>query len=74
MIQIYSDLHQNIQDEFNSAGVEICSPHFAAVRDANTIAIPQQYVPEDYVAPSFRVSTVKTEDGVKGTADGHGVP
>ena len=74
MVQIYSDLHQNIQDEFNSAGVEICSPHFAAVRDANSIAIPRQYVPEDYVAPSFRVSTVKTEDGVKGTADGHGVP
>ena len=52
---IYSDLHQNIQDRFNEAGVEICSPHFAALRDGNTIAIPEQYVSKDYAAPSFRV-------------------
>jgi len=56
MVLTYSELHQNIQDEFNNAGVEICSPHFAAMRDANTIAIPNQYIAKDYVPPSFRVS------------------
>ena len=39
---IYSDLHQNIQERFNEAGVEICSPHFSSLRDGNTIAIPEQ--------------------------------
>jgi small-conductance mechanosensitive channel len=52
---IYSDLHQNIQDRFNEAGVEICSPHFASLRDGNTIAIPAQYISKDYSAPGFQV-------------------
>ena len=30
LAQIYSDLHQNIQDRFNEAGVEIMSPHYMA--------------------------------------------
>lgn len=33
--QIYSDLHQMIQDKFNAAGVEIMSPHYRAERDGN---------------------------------------
>ena len=28
----YSELHQNIQDKFNEAGLEILSPHFRAHR------------------------------------------
>ncbi len=40
MINTYSRLHQNIQDAFQRAGVEICSPHFRAMRDGNTPAIP----------------------------------
>jgi small-conductance mechanosensitive channel len=52
---IYSDLHQNIQDRFNEAGVEICSPHFSALRDGNTITIPEQFRPKGYEAPGFRV-------------------
>jgi small-conductance mechanosensitive channel len=52
---IYSELHQNIQDRFNDAGVEICSPHFSALRDGNAIAIPKEYVPPDYKPRSFRV-------------------
>ena len=28
MVQIYSDLHQNIQDAFNEFGVQIMSPHY----------------------------------------------
>jgi small-conductance mechanosensitive channel len=58
MAVIYAEIHQNIQDKFNEAGVEICSPHFAAVRDANHIAIPPVYVSEGYVAPAFRVRAV----------------
>jgi small-conductance mechanosensitive channel len=58
MAAIYAGIHQNIQDKFNEAGVEICSPHFAAVRDANHIAIPAEYVPERYVPPAFRVHRV----------------
>jgi hypothetical protein len=56
MLNIYSDLHQNIQDKFNEAGVEICSPHFSSLRDGNVIAIPQQYIGPDYQAPGFRMA------------------
>ncbi|WP_263357600.1 mechanosensitive ion channel family protein [Acidicapsa ligni] len=56
MATIYSDLHQSIQDAFNDAGVEIMSPHYNAVRDGNTIAIPETNRPLDYEAPSFKVS------------------
>jgi small-conductance mechanosensitive channel len=59
---IYSDLHQNIQDRFNEAGVEICSPHFSSLRDGNTIAIPERYRPQDYTAPAFRVNGSGTEE------------
>ena len=51
---IYSDLHKNIQDTFNEAGVEIMSPHYGAHRDGNQITIPQKHLPEDYQAPWFR--------------------
>lgn len=37
---IYSELHQNIQDCFNEAGIEIMSPHYRAVRDGNQSTIP----------------------------------
>ena len=54
--QIYSDLHQHIQDKFNEGGVEIMSPHYRAARDGNAIAIPPDYLPKDYTAPPFNVS------------------
>ncbi|SNT10383.1 Mechanosensitive ion channel [Ekhidna lutea] len=41
MPKIYSELHANIQDKFNAAGVEIMSPHYRAVRDGNAITIPK---------------------------------
>ena len=41
MAQIYSDLHQNIQDKFNEAGIEIMSPHYMAVRDGNASTMPK---------------------------------
>jgi len=59
MVDIYSDLHANIQDAFNEAGVEIMSPHYGSLRDGNRIAIPDQYVAADYEAKAFRVTTPK---------------
>ena len=56
VLNIYSDLHQNIQDKFNEAGVEICSPHFTALRDGNAIAIPEQYIAPDYKPSGFRLN------------------
>ena len=53
---IYSALHQNIQDTFNEAGVEIMSPSYSALRDGNAITIPQDYLPKSYRAPGFRVN------------------
>ncbi len=61
MLAIYSELHQNIQDKFNEAGVEICSPHFSSLRDGNRIAIPEQYIGPDYQAPGFRVRAANAE-------------
>ncbi|HEY9826683.1 MAG TPA: mechanosensitive ion channel domain-containing protein [Stenomitos sp.] len=52
---IGSDLHQNIQDHCNAVGMEICSPHFAAVRDGNQAAVPADSLPTDYTAPGFRL-------------------
>ncbi|MCM0666364.1 mechanosensitive ion channel family protein [Flavobacterium tyrosinilyticum] len=51
--RIYSSLHQNIQDSFNTAGIEIMSPHYGALRDGNTTTIPPNYLKEDYEAPVF---------------------
>lgn len=53
---IYSELHQHIQDRFHAAGVEILSPHYAAVRDGQAIAMPAESLPADYVAPPFRLN------------------
>ena len=46
MAIIYSDLHQNIQDYFNKAGIEIMSPHYVATRDGNEITIPKETAEE----------------------------
>ena len=61
MAEIYSELHQNIQDKFNELGIEINSPHYTALRDGNTTTIPAGYLPESYQAPSFRVRTAENE-------------
>jgi small-conductance mechanosensitive channel len=39
MMDIYSELHQNLQDRFNEAGVEILSPSYQAWRDGNKTTI-----------------------------------
>jgi len=53
--QIYSNLHQKIQDECNERGIEIMSPHYRAARDGNTTTIPSNYLPKDYKSPVFNV-------------------
>jgi len=60
MAATYSALHQNIQDKFNEAGVEIMSPHFSGIRDGNRIAIPDKYIPSDYTTPTFHLGLDKT--------------
>lgn len=60
--RIYSDLHANIQDVFNEAGLEIMSSHFMAVRDGNPMAVPQNYLSKDYQAPAFRISPTNEKD------------
>jgi hypothetical protein len=43
ILRIKSDLHQNIQDEFNRSGVEIMSPHYRSERDGNPVTIPDEW-------------------------------
>jgi small-conductance mechanosensitive channel len=58
MVNTYSALHRNIQDCFNEAGVEIMSPHYAQLRDGNRTAIPDAYLPPDYLPRSIRIASV----------------
>jgi len=39
-LMTYSNLHQNIQDKFAEAGIEIMSPHFRAVRNGDDAELP----------------------------------
>jgi small-conductance mechanosensitive channel len=55
MQNIYSVLHQNIQDRFNEAGVEINSPHYTSLRDGNRTTVPENYLPDDYEGPVFEI-------------------
>jgi hypothetical protein len=66
MAALYAELHQNIQDCFNEAEVEIMSPHFSSLRDGNRKAIPDQYLPKTYAAPSFRLAQDHTQAAVGG--------
>ncbi len=54
---IYSQLHQNLQDKCNEAGIEILSPHYQAIRDGNMVTIPVDYLAKDYVPPSFKIDS-----------------
>lgn len=44
MALIYSKLHENIQDLFNEAGIEIMSPHFMGVRQTDQVFMPEEYL------------------------------
>jgi len=58
MQNIYSVLHQNIQDRFNEAGVEINSPHYTSLRDGNRTTIPDKYLGSEYRNPVFAIHAV----------------
>jgi small-conductance mechanosensitive channel len=55
LLHIQSELHQNIQDRFNEAGVEIMSPTFSAIRDGNQPTIPEDYLPKNSPVKGFRI-------------------
>jgi small-conductance mechanosensitive channel len=63
---VYSALHQNIQDQCNEAGIELCSPHYMALRDGNHSTIPTHYLPHNYTASAFQINAV--------TPPGHSSP
>ncbi len=56
MEQLYSDLHQHIQDVFNERGMEIMSPHYQAHRDGSHTTIPKHYLPTDYTPEGIRIN------------------
>jgi len=58
MAQIYSDLHQTIQDKFNEAGIEIMSPHYMAVRDGNETTIPKDDLSKSKPADTANQSNI----------------
>jgi small-conductance mechanosensitive channel len=70
MVNTYSALHRNIQDTFNEAGVEIMSPHYAQLRDGNKTAIPDAYLPKEYVPRSIRVENVPGDGATPVKGDG----
>jgi hypothetical protein len=55
MLETYAPLHANIQEEFCAADGETMSPHFTAIRDGNTVAMPEAFRPAGYCPPAFRV-------------------
>ena len=55
---IYGEMHQNIQNKFNEAGVEIMSPHYSQIRDGNQTTLPADYRSPDYEAPAMRIATI----------------
>lgn len=59
MAEIYSMLHQNIQDVCNERGIEIMSPHYRSERDGNITTIPADYLSKDYKPPSFSIKVEK---------------
>ena len=56
MAVTYSELHKQIQEKFDAAGVEIMSPHYMTLRDGNASTVPSVLGAPGYVAPAFPVS------------------
>ncbi|MDY7021742.1 MAG: mechanosensitive ion channel family protein, partial [Cyanobacteriota bacterium] len=63
MPRIYSELHKNIQDQCNEAGIEILSPSYLAMRDGNHSTMPESYLPKDYKSPGFKIDSIWGKDG-----------
>lgn len=54
MAGIYSELHENIQDEFATAGIEIASPSYFALRDGNDPLVPSDTPTAEPARRAFR--------------------
>ncbi|MBU6453689.1 MAG: mechanosensitive ion channel family protein [Cyanobacteria bacterium REEB67] len=70
MNRVYSQLHANIQDKFNEAGVEIMSAHYKYLRDGNHSTIPADHLPKDYKAPPFVLKTQNAASTSSGSSVG----
>ncbi len=57
-LKLYSRLHEEIQDAFARAGVEILSPAYHAIRDAHAMVLPQEPAGPRGEPGSFRVRNV----------------
>jgi small-conductance mechanosensitive channel len=53
----YSELHKNILEKFDAAGVEIMSPHYYALRDGNPSTVPSVLGEKGYTPPAFQVNS-----------------
>jgi len=62
MAFIYSDLHRNILEKFDAAGIEIMSPHYYAMRDGNATTVPSILGSVGYKQPVFQVNKGPQED------------
>ncbi|MEO0409699.1 MAG: mechanosensitive ion channel domain-containing protein [Cyanobacteria bacterium P01_A01_bin.135] len=54
--EIQAELLRNVHEQCNRAGVEILSPVYSALRDGNPSTLPADQLPQDYVAPGFKVN------------------
>ncbi len=61
MATTYSDLHENILDEFNRGGVEIMSPSYLAIRSGQKTTIPKMETPKKNRSRPGNGSTVLDE-------------
>lgn len=61
----YSELHKNILEKFDAAGVEIMSPHYYAVRDGNATTVPAVLSANGYAPPSFNIAQVNRSEAAK---------
>ena len=59
MNKIYSQLHENIQDQCNENDIEILSPHYSAIRDGHHNTIPIDYLPKNYTPPTWKFESLK---------------
>jgi len=60
MTSIYSELHQNIQDVFGKAGLELMSPIYSSLRDGNKSTVPEQYLGKNYKIQGFKIEREKS--------------
>lgn len=58
MLEIFSALHANIQEQFSAAGIEIMSPSYYAIRNGSSAAIPSPEGTARREAPPFRIKSV----------------